>query len=98
LNIAAKDSSKMSFLNKFLRQPMDSDPTSATSGLAQAIEEIEDDTINEQSPLLPPGGSPGDETTILPLDGITQWLSDPNEVKSSGYMFLLTLGAFGYVL
>ena len=72
-----------------------------TNLLPESIQDLpdgdEDDSVNEQSPLLPPNGSSPDGRTSSPLDDVVQWLGTAYEIKSSKYMFLLTLGAFGYV-
>ena len=97
LNMAHTNSLIMPFSSQSPAKPVDSDLTNIHSESTQELDDIDDDNANEQSPLLPPNGSPTDGTVPSPLEDVVEWLGDAYESKSSGYMFLLTLGIFGYV-
>ena|ERR1700742_84209 len=94
--MALADSSKNPSAGKSSTGQTDSNTTNIVPELRRELHDIEDDTVNEQSPLLPANGSSGDGSAISALEDVVQLINDAHEFKSSGYMFLLTFGAFGY--
>jgi hypothetical protein len=93
------NSADISSSRKSPPREIDIDAANTTSKARQDIEDFEDD-VNEQSPLLPPGRAldDDDDKSISPLGDDEDWIDDQHKAKSSWYMFLLTLGGFGYVI
>jgi hypothetical protein len=63
--------------------------------------EISRHDVDEQSPLLRPSAEDQDGTNVIsPIENIgneDDYIGEEHEFKSSWYMFLLTLGGFGYL-
>jgi hypothetical protein len=68
-------------------------PTPANTGDSAEV----DDNVDEQSPLLPPTrvlDNDGQDKSVSSLGDAEGYVEERN-TRSSWYMFLLTLGAFG---
>jgi hypothetical protein len=61
--------------------------------------DLDDDTLNEQSPLLQPTRPFEDDQdsnkSLLPSGDSPEWIGNEHDKKSSWYMLLLTMGGFG---